>query len=43
MMADQAHFEIGLEVGTPGRWFRFISGLYLSLLVTIMPLFPGKS
>lgn len=37
-MNKRAEFEIGLEVGTMGRWFRLIVGLYLSLLVTLVPL-----
>lgn len=37
-MAQHSGMVIGLEVGTLGRWFRLIIGLYLSALVTVIPL-----
>lgn len=37
-MKNRDETVIGLEVGTLGRWFRLIIGLYLSALVTVVPL-----
>lgn len=37
-ISNREGFVIGKEVGTLGRWFRLILGLYLSALVTIVPL-----
>lgn len=37
-MKNRNEFEIGLQVGTLGRWFQLIIGLYLSALVTVIPL-----
>jgi hypothetical protein len=38
MTQTHANFEIGRDVGTFGRWFRLIVGLYFTLLILLDPL-----
>lgn len=38
MTQTQANFEIGHDVGTFGRWFRLIVGLYFTSLILLDPL-----
>lgn len=36
-MAIRSAFVVGREVGTFGRWFRLITGVYFTLLLTVVP------